>query len=136
MKPTILTILLLTVASLSFGQTGELPFDEYATSGAKKLIFESEISRAQELARNDIQRGIPFLLVQSGIAPRVYTTDSLFENRFKVYYHELGCTGPDEELINAYNIEIFIFLDKMYGKEWRKSIRKDVIGFKSWKRLN
>jgi hypothetical protein len=136
MKSTIITILLLTVSILSFGQAKELTDDDYNSSGAIKLIFETEISRAQELAKKDIEKGISFLLIQSGIAPVVYTTNSVFENRFKAYYYEQGCTGPDYELMKAYNIEIFKFLDKEYGKEWRRSIRKDVIGFKKWKRKN
>lgn len=134
MKSTIITIVLLKVSILSFGQARERTKDDYNNSGAKKLIFEREISRVQELAKNDIEKGIPFLLIQNGIEPAVYTTDSVFENRFKVRYYEYGCTGPRTELINAYNNEIFIFLDKEFGKEWRKSIRKDVIGFKNWKR--
>ena len=136
MKSTIITIILLKLSLLSFEQTRELTDDDYNSSGAIKLIFETEISRAQELAKKDIEKGIPFLLIQSGIAPVAYTTDSVFENRFKAYYYEQGCTGPDSELMKAYNIEIFTFLDKEYGKEWRKSIRKDVIGFKKWKRQN
>ena len=136
MKSTIITILLLKLSLLSFGQSRELTDDDYNSSGAIQLIFETEISRAQELAKTDIEKGIPFLLIQSGIAPVVYTTDSVFENRFKAYYYEQGCTGPDSELMKAYNIEVFTFLDKEYGKKWRKSIRKDVIGFKKWKRQN
>lgn len=124
------------LSHLSFGQTRELTDDDYNSSGAIKLIFETEISRVQELAKKDIEKGIPFLLIQSGLAAVRYTTDSVFENRFKAYYFEQGCTGPDSELMKAYNIEIFKFLDKEYGKEWRKSIRKDVIGFKKWKRQN
>ena len=136
MKSTIITILLLTGPILSFGQAKELTSDDYNSSGAVKLILETEISRAQELAKKDIEKGIPFLLIQSGVAPVVYTTDSVFENRFNVYYYELGCTGPNDELMTAYNIEIFKFLDKEYGKEWRRSIRKDIIGFKKWEREN
>ena len=136
MKSTIITILLLKLSLLSFGQSRELTDDDYNSSGAIQLIFETEISRAQELAKTDIEKGIPFLLIQSGIAPVVYTTDSVFENRFKAYYYEQGCTGPDSELMKAYNIEVFTFLDKEYGKQWRKSIRQDVIRFKKWKRQN
>ena len=136
MKSTIITILLLTGPILSFGQAQELTSDDYNNSGAIKLIFETEISRAQDLAKKDIEKGIPFLLIRSGVAPVVYTTDSVFENRFKVYYYELGCTGPNYELMIAYNIEIFKFLDKEFGKEWRRSIRKDIIGFKKWERKN
>ena len=136
MKSTIITILLLTVSIPSFGQTKELTNDDYNSSGAIKLIFETEISRAQELAKKDIEKGIPFLLMQGGIAPVIYSTDSVFENRFKAYYFEQGCMGPDYELMKAYNIEIFKFLDKEYGKEWRRTIRKDVIGFKKWQGKN
>ena len=95
-----------------------------------------EVSEAKNLAQLDIDKGTPFLLLQSGIAPIVYTTDSIFENKFRVYYSEQGCTGPDNELMKAYNIEIFKYLDEQFGKKWRKSIRKDVIGFKKWKRKN
>ena len=136
MKSTLITSFLLILSVLSFGQARELTDEDHNSSGAIKLIFETEISRAQELAKQDIEKGIPFLLIQSGIAPVVYTSDSIFENQFKAYYFEQGCTGPNNELMKAYNIEIFKFLDKEYGKKWRKSIRKDAIGFKKWKRRN
>jgi hypothetical protein len=100
------------------------------------LTFVTEISEAKDLAQQDVDKGTPFLLIQSGIAPVVYSTDSIFENKFQVYFYEKGCTGPDNELMKAYNIEIFKCFDEEYGKKWRKSIRKDVIGFKKWKRRN
>ncbi|MGO3719474.1 MAG: hypothetical protein ACTJGD_09090 [Mesonia hippocampi] len=98
------------------------------------MTFVSELTEAKNLARQDIDKGTPFLLLQSGIAPVVYTTDSIFENKFRVYYYEQGCSGSDNELMKAYNIEIFKYLDEQFGKKWRKSIRKDVIGIEKWKR--
>lgn len=65
----------------SFGQTRELKDEDYNNSGAIELIFETEIFRARELAQQDIEKGLPFLLIQSGIAPTVYTTDSIFEKK-------------------------------------------------------
>lgn len=134
MKSTVITFILTIQCLIAFGQTRVLTDDDYNYSGAIKLTFVTEITEAKNLARQDIDKGTPFLLLQSGIAPVVYTTDSIFENKFRVYYYEQGCTGPDNELMKAYNIEIFKYLDEQFGKKWRKSIRKDVIGFKKWKR--
>ena len=136
MKSTLITLILTAQYLIAFGQTRVLTDADYNKSGAIKLTFVTEISEAKNLARQDIDKGTPFLLLQSGIAPVVYTTDSIFENKFRVYYYEQGCTGPDNELMKAYNIEIFKYLDEQFGKKWRKSIRKDVIGFKKWKRKN
>lgn len=136
MKSTLITLILTVQCLIAIGQTRVLTDADYNNSGAIKLTFVTEISEANNLAQQDIDRGTPFLLLQNGISPVVYTTDSIFENKFRVYYYEQGCTGPDNELMKAYNIEIFKYLDEQYGKKWRKSIRKDVIGFKKWKRKN
>jgi len=136
MKSTVFTLILTVQCLIAFGQTRVLTDADYNNSGAIKLTFVTEITEAQNLARQDIDKGTPFLFLQSGIAPDIYTTDSIFENKFRVYYYEQGCTGPDNELMKAYNIEIFKYLDEQFGKKWRKSIRKDVIGFKKWKRKN
>ena len=55
MKSTIITIFLLKLSLLSFEQTRELTDDDYNSSGAIKLIFETEISLAQELEKKDIE---------------------------------------------------------------------------------
>lgn len=136
MKSTVITFILTVQCLIAFGQTRVLTDADYNNSGAVKLTFVTEITEAKNLARQDIDKGTPFLLLQSGIAPVVYITDSIFENKFRVYYYEQGCTGPDNEFMKAYNIEIFKYLDEQFGKKWRKSIRKDVIGFKKRKRKN
>ncbi|HYG38311.1 MAG TPA: hypothetical protein VD908_06825 [Cytophagales bacterium] len=133
---SIITITLIIHSLISFGQSGQLTDEDYNGSGAIKLVFFSEIEKAQELAQADIDKGTPFLLLQSGIAPFTHATDGIFENDFKVYYYEQGCTGPGYEMMKAYNQVIFKYLDENYGKKWRKSIRKDVIGVKKWKGKN
>lgn len=106
----------------------------YNQSGAHKLIFIDSLDDVTQLAEFDIDHGSPFLLLRSGIAPIVYTTDSIFENRYDTYYHDSGCTGPRENLAIAYNIFIFQHLTENNGKKWQSEVRKDVLGFKEWKR--
>lgn len=125
-----LLFFLLNLSLLSFGQTKELTDEDYTNSGATKLIHEIEVSKAKELAKQDIEKGVLILFLQSGISPIIYNTDSIFVNKYKTTYFEQGCMGPDDELMIAYNNEVFKFLDKTHGRKWRKSIRKDVIGYK------
>ncbi|WP_147920556.1 hypothetical protein [Pontibacter qinzhouensis] len=102
-------------------------------SGAIKLVFVTTVDEARELAKKDIKKNMPFLLLRSEIAPVVYNTDSAFENKYSVYYYEDGCTGPDYRLTEEYNFVILDHLQKTYGKEWMRKIRTDVVGYKKWR---
>lgn len=104
------------------------------SSGASKLIFISDKQEAKKMAEMDLKNEMPFLLLSGGIAPVVITTDTKFEKKYSVYFYEFGCTGPENEVIIAYNETIFEYLNKAYGKKWEKEIRKDVVGFKDWRR--
>lgn len=117
-----------------FGQSRILTSDDYNKSGAIKLTFVTTTTEAIESAKYDIEKGTSFIFLKSGIAPVVYPTDSVFENKFKVYYYEQGCVGPDNELMEEYNYVIFNFLADRYGKKWEREIRKDAIGLRQWKR--
>ncbi len=124
----------MTQVFLSYSQTKRPNAEDHNNSGAIKLIFVTSNEEVKDLAKSDIGKGLPFLLIQSGIGPVTYPTDSIFESNFKVYYYEEGCTGPDIELMETYNFEIFNHLTSKYGSKWIHSIRKDVIGLKQWKR--
>ena len=66
-----------------------------------------------------------------GIAPIIYTTDKDFQEKYHVGYNVFGCIAPDlDECLKVYNKTIFEYLDKTYGKKWRRDVRKDVIGLK------
>ena len=108
------------------GQSRILTDDDYNKSGAIKLTFVTSKTEVIELAKYDIEKGTPFIFLQSGIAPIVYTTDSIFEKKFKVYYYEQGCVGPDNELMKEYNYVIFNYLSDTYGKKWKREIRRKI----------
>src|SRR5688572_1195864 len=86
----------------------------------------------KEKALKDIESNKPTLILQGGIAPIVYSSDKNFENKYKVLFNDFGCVAGDrQECLIAYNRTIFEYLDKTYGKKWRKEIRKDVIGLRA-----
>ena len=134
MKRLLLIGLFFTQTLFVFGQSRIPTDDDYNKSGAIKLTLVTTKTEAIELAKYDIEKGTLFIFLQSGIAPVVYTTDSVFEDKFKVFYCEQGCVGPDYELMKEYNYVIFKCLTDTYGKKWRREIRKDAIGLRQWKR--
>lgn len=136
MRHPIAIILLIIQSLFSYGQARHLTDDDYNNSGARQLTFITRAEEAKDFAKADIKKLTPFLLLASGIAPIVYTTDETFENTYNVYYYERGDVAPDLGIMIAYNEVIFEYLDNQYGKKWRRSIRKDVIGFKKWRRRN
>lgn len=136
MKNLLLILIVLIASQTGFGQTTHLKDDDYNNSSLNKLTFVESIEDAKKLAQSDIEKGVPFLLIKSGIAPITYSTDSLFEYKFNIYYYDQGCTGADHKMMQAYNYEAFQYLERKFGKKWHKSVRKDVIGYKEWKRKN
>ena len=107
---------------------------ELNNSGASKLTFVTNEKEAEKIAKLDIKNGNPLLLLMGGIAPTLFATDSKFEKKYAIIFHEFGCSGPDNKIIIAYNKIVFEHLNKTHGKHWIKEVRNDVIGFKEWKK--
>jgi hypothetical protein len=85
---------------------------------------------SREKALKDIQSKKPTILLQGG-APVVYTADKTFESKYKISFNDFGCVAADrQECLSVYNKTVFDYLDKTYGKKWRKEIRKDAIGLR------
>lgn len=98
-------------------------------------LFVNASSKAQSLfsvgrqtALNDIQQKQVKLLLIGGIAPKVYQGQEGFEKQYGLQYHDYGCMPPEADSVKAYNKTIFRYLDATYGKQWRKQVRKDVLG--------
>ena len=117
-----------------FSRSGELSDEQLNNSGASKLTFVTDKEEAEKMAELDIKNGNPFLLLMGGIAPTIIATDPKFEKEYGIYFYEFGCTGPENDIIIAYNRIVFEHLNSTKGKKWIKEIRDDVIGFKEWKR--
>lgn len=86
---------------------------------------------SKESALKDIKSKKPKLLLQGGIAPIILSSDKIFSEKYNIRFYDLGCVAYDpQECLIAYNVTMFQYLDKLYGKKWREEIRKDVIGFR------
>ncbi|WP_417236622.1 hypothetical protein [Bizionia paragorgiae] len=121
-------------ASVSLSRTSELKDEQLNNSGASKLTFITEEKEGEKLAKLDIHNGTPLFLLIGGIAPTTMANDSKFENKYEIYFYDFGCTGPDHEIVVAYNITVAKYLNKRYGMNWLKEVKNDIIGFKEWTR--
>lgn len=118
---------------LSYGQLLKPTDEQVNRSGASKLVFADSLTQAINLANADIIEGTRFLLLKSGISPVVFASDAKFQKDYKIYYHESGCTGAREKIAIEYNRVMFKYLTQTYGKKWIKTVRKDILGLKSYK---
>ncbi len=83
-------------------------------------------------AQKDISSHRVKIFGQGGIAPTAFSMmDSLFEKKYGISYILFGCESPyDFFKMREYNIAIGKYLDKLYGKSWRKDLHLDVIGLR------
>ena len=79
-------------------------------------------------ALEDINNGNIQFLLSGGIAPVVYKSDKKFGRKYGVSFYEFGCEVVAEESLVRYNSVIAEYLDKKYGKKWRKKVRDDIVG--------
>lgn len=75
-----------------------------------------------------------FLFLASVINPVTHEEDEIFEKKHQIYYKDFGCVAPSYECMIQYNQRVFEFLNKKFGNKWQKEIRKDVVGFKEWRK--
>lgn len=94
------------------------------------LIVEEFCKVQRDSALKNISEGRVRLLLQSGDAPVVYFSDSAFQKKYGLSYHDYGCIGEPWTCMLQYNRTIFTYLDQTYGRRWRREVRKDVIGLK------
>lgn len=83
----------------------------------------------RDLENNNIQ-----LYFIGGIASRATDKDAEFVSKYKIGYHNFGCTPPPNlSEYKDYNILVLNYLREKHGKEWENYIRKDILGWDKWK---
>jgi len=106
-----------------------ISIDLISDSTAEYSVFISPYNRKGAL--KDIEKGRLKLLLPGGIVSAAeLPNDSIFEEKYNVVFISQGCVRSPGENQAEYNYEIFKYLDETYGREWRKEVRKDVIGLK------
>lgn len=129
-----LSFIILT--QLSLGQNRVLTDEDYCKSSASKITFVNK-ETCEEIdlwIKSDFKNKTIFLFLSGGVAQVEYTTDKDFENYFGIHFYDFGCIAPSYNCVVEYNSKVFDYLTRKFGKKWMKSVRKDVIGLKEWKR--
>jgi len=115
---------------------GYIPLDTIISINSGKninlnIILKPHLGINREQALDHIQLGKINILQSGGIASVIYKSDKKFSKKYNVNFTDFGCEAVAEESIYEYNKTVFEYLDKKYGKKWRKEIRKNIVGLKS-----
>jgi len=108
----------------------DAPFSVPKQSENTFIVNVSTCSFGSAKAQKDIKAGKPMLLLSGGIAPVFSPKEDDFEKRYTVKYHDFGDTPQSVKCSTAYNEVVIAFLDKKFGKSWRRDARADIIGLK------
>lgn len=85
-------------------------------------------AKSRQEALKDISENKAKLVIWGGLIPKHYKGQEDFEKKYQLTYRVYGCVPPRDMNMSAYNTEVFKYLDKRYGKDWRKEVRPDVVG--------
>lgn len=135
MKLLVVSLTLLFGAVNVAGQPNRPANPERGEMEAARLLFVSDRGEAKRLAEMDVAEGVPCLLLASGEYAVAHPGDIQFASQYQVCYFDFACISPPDEVMIAYNQEVFAYLEERHGQAWRKSVRKDVVGFKGWRKL-
>lgn len=103
-------------------------------SSPQKLFRLYDYQKTIIVAKKDIQKNTIYLFAYGGSAPIIYTTDEMFEQKYNLTYDPGSCINPEYECLKNYNYTIFDYLMRQYGKKWLRTVRKDIVGLKEWKK--
>ena len=118
---------------MNYGQNKSFK-DTVDESNVTKILLEIDCNSINPIVEEDIKNEYVFIFLNGGASPIRFSTDESFEKKYNIYFYEQGCINS--LCAESYNMIIFDYLKKAYGKKWMKEIRNDAVGFKKWKKLN
>lgn len=84
----------------------------------------------QEKFQNDLANNGVKLYILGGIAARVHPQDAKFQETYKLRYYDFGCLAPvNLDFYRDYNVAVLNYLEEHYGFDYKKDVRKDILGF-------
>ncbi|HRG37064.1 MAG TPA: hypothetical protein PK289_00900 [Bacteroidia bacterium] len=120
-------ILLISQVLLSFAQRA--PINNILLTNKSYSKIETGPSANRKIALIDIQKkNIKLYLSGSEGGSSALITDDVFEKKYDLKLTGLVCIHAKEDNHVEYNQTIFAYLDKRYGRQWRREVRQDVIG--------
>lgn len=82
----------------------------------------------KEKSLMEIKNNTPKLVIVGGIVRAARPGDAKFAKKYKIQFIDTGCVIENSDCIAAYNKATFAFLDRKFGKKWRKQVRQDLLG--------
>ena len=82
----------------------------------------------REKSLKEIENKSPKIVIVGGIVRAARPGDDKFAKRYHIQFIDTGCVLEDNDCLAAYNKATFEYLDKKFGRKWRKQARKDLIG--------
>lgn len=90
--------------------------------------------KTEELSHVDMNYTNTIYLL-GGIASVITKEDIAFAKKYNIQYHDFGCLAPaNMEKYEKLNAQVFEQLNKKFGTNWQKEIRKGILGFEKWKK--
>lgn len=111
-------IIVLLISSLSFAQT------ESGTGCTKHLAISAKMNFEEDLKNNKVT-----IYLRGGIVSVIKEEDLLFEEKYGIGYHDFGCLAMgDFEYYKMYNHQVFAYLSKKFGEDWKKEVNANAFG--------
>ena len=90
--------------------------------------------KTEELSHADMNYTNTIYLL-GGIASVITKEDIAFAKKYNIQFHDFGCLAPaNMEKYEKLNAQVFEQLNKEFGTNWQKEIRKGILGFEKWKK--
>lgn len=95
---------------------------------------KNKTSEIEVLSHIDINYTNTIYLI-GGIASVITKEDIAFAKKYNIQYHDFGCLAPaNMEKYEKLNAQVFEQLNKEFGSNWQKEIRKGILGYEKWKK--
>lgn len=59
-----------------------------------------------------------------------YSNQNQFEEKYRITYQLYNCTDENEKCIKKYNKQVLQYLNRKFGRDWKRKVRQDVYGLK------